>query len=84
MPTDNFTVILQFASQNEGKITTAQANELLADRYYCNGAHYVSESLTRMVRNGTLNRVSRGHYEINPGFKKRRTQIESEQQQKLL
>ena len=57
--------LVQHALRNEGRLTKAEANDLLKRFYYHNHAHYVSEILTRMVSVGHFKRVKRGHYEIN-------------------
>jgi predicted transcriptional regulator of viral defense system len=54
--------LVQFAMCHNNSITTKQANDLIGHTYYCNGAHHVSEMLTRLVKNGTLVRESRGNY----------------------
>lgn len=80
MSQDNYTAITQFALANGNQITTSQANDLLAGNYYHNGAHYVSEILTRMVNAGRLKRIKRGVYEIGAGHKKNLDQIDNEKQ----
>lgn len=63
-------ILLDHARQHDGKITTEEANDLLAHFYYHNHAHYISEILSRLVRSGKLVREKRGHYklksDINP------------------
>lgn len=54
--------LISFALKQGGKFTTKEAVELLGRYYYCNGAHYVSEMISRMVKNGTVEKVSRGSY----------------------
>ena len=58
-------LLRQYAFAQGGEFTTAQANELLSCYYYHNGEHYVAEMLTRMVRNGQITRIKRGHYRLN-------------------
>lgn len=65
----NQTIILNWALAHDGKITTKDANDLLARGYYCNGEHYVSMLLGRMVKNGRLIRDKRGHYKLGRGLK---------------
>jgi hypothetical protein len=80
---DNYTTITKFALENGNQITTSQAHDLLAGNYYHNGAHYVSEILTRMVNAGKLKRIKRGVYEISSGHRKNLDQINNEQQTTL-
>lgn len=54
--------IVQFAMCNNNRITTKQAIDLIGHTYYCNGAHHVSKMLSRLVKNGTLIRESKGNY----------------------
>ena len=62
-------ILLGYARQHDGKITTEEANNLLAHFYYCNHQHYVSEILGRMVRSGELIREKRGHYKLKSNIK---------------
>ena len=61
-------ILLGYAHQH-GKITTEEANNLLAHFYYHNHQHYVSEILGRMVRSGELIREKRGHYKLKSNIK---------------
>lgn len=54
--------IIKFAQGNGGKISKKQANELIAHTYYHNGAKYVGEILTRLVKRQVLRRESIGNY----------------------
>lgn len=69
MSNNKATILLTFARSNDGKLTTKQANTLLARFYYCNAEHYVSEVLKRLVDSRALIRVSRGNYEVNPNYR---------------
>lgn len=60
--------ILDYVRQN-GQITTKIANQMLEHFYYHNHEKYVSEILGRMVKNGSLNRVKNGLYELGSGKK---------------
>ena len=75
-------ILIMFAYGHERKITTAQANDLMKDWYYCNHAHYVSMMLKRMVRNGTLKRTGRGRYQLLTI--KNKPEPENTEQMKLL
>ena len=70
MSTNKRNILLDYARKHDGKITTEEANNLLAHFYYHNHQHYVSEILGRLVRSGELIREKRGHYklksDINP------------------
>lgn len=57
-------ILLDHARQHDGKITTEEANNLLAHFYYHNHQHYVSEILSRLVKSGELIREKRGHYKL--------------------
>lgn len=54
--------IILFARYNGGKITKKQATDLIGHSYYYNGAHYVGEILTRLVKRQILRREKIGHY----------------------
>jgi len=43
-------------------------------RYYTNTAHYVSQSLAGMVKNGFVERVRKGVYTVGNGKKPAKTQ----------
>lgn len=60
--------ILDYVRTN-GNITTAVANQMLKAFYYHNHEKYISEILGRMVKNGSLNRVKNGLYELGSGKK---------------
>ncbi len=55
--------IIKFITEN-GRIKTSEANDLLKQHYYCNHEHYVAEILSRMVKDGTIQRKERGVYEF--------------------
>lgn len=58
-------LILAFARKNEGKITKKEVMDIPGvDDYYHNGAKYVGEILTRMVKRNILIRIKPGHYEM--------------------
>lgn len=61
--TDKRQLLINHCRDN-GSITTAQANDLLKNFYYCNHEHYVSEILSRLVKSGIFIRESRGVYKI--------------------
>jgi predicted transcriptional regulator of viral defense system len=54
--------LIEYAMCHNNRITTKQAVDLIGHTYYCNGAHHVSEMLSRLVKNGTLIRESKGNY----------------------
>lgn len=54
--------IILFAQGNGGKISKKQAVDLIGNSYYHNGAHYVGEILTRLVKRQVLRREKIGHY----------------------
>ena len=64
MITEKQKKILQFAYNNENKVTSKNALELIGNDYYCNSEKYVSEVLSRMVKSGLLKRVKKGSFEI--------------------
>lgn len=66
---DRRQVLINHARANGDKITTKEANDLLAGCYYCNHEHYVSEILFRLVKSGLFTRLKKGHYEINQNYR---------------
>jgi hypothetical protein len=62
--TRNQTIITDFARQNDGNISKKQAVELLDRYYYSNGAFYIGNSLSKMVKSGILERLKRGHFKL--------------------
>lgn len=59
-----FEQILQFAVENGGTFTSKDANRLIGHMYYCNGAHHISQMLSRHVKNGTIERIHKGVFRI--------------------
>lgn len=55
--------IFDYCKEN-GFITKATVNDMLAGQYYHNGKKYVGEILTRMLKQGLLIRKSRGVYKL--------------------
>lgn len=59
--------------REHGKITKAQAVQLIGGKYYYNAPKHVGDVLSRMVKSGLLRRESRGIYVMaktmlkNPG-----------------
>jgi hypothetical protein len=58
--------VINFCHQNGGNITKKQAMELIDDYYY-NGAKWVGDVLSRMVKAGMLTRVKPGTFKTGKG-----------------
>lgn len=63
--TENQKLLLEFAYNNENKISKQKAVELIGNSYYCNAKKHVGDVLSRMVNSGKLNRIRNGHFEIS-------------------
>ncbi len=66
MLTDKQKTVLEFAWQNNGKITKADAMKLI-NTHFCNGDKHVGDTLARMVKAGLLIRIKPGHFEVGKG-----------------
>lgn len=70
----NQTRILRFISEKDGEVAFSEIVEKFKTEYYDNTAHYISQSLARMVKNGTVQRVRKGVYMVGTGKKPAKTQ----------
>lgn len=66
--------ILRFISEKDGEVAFSEIVEKFKTEYYTNTAHYVSQSLSSMVKNGFVQRVRKGVYIVGTGKKPAQTQ----------
>lgn len=66
--------ILRFISEKEGEVAFSEIVEKFKTEYYANTAHYISQSLSSMVKNGFVQRVRKGVYIVGTGKKPSQTQ----------
>lgn len=66
--------ILRFISEKGGEVAFSEIVEKFKTEYYDNTAHYVGQSLSGMVKNGLVQRVSKGVYAVGTGKKPAKTQ----------
>ena len=56
--------IIRKAKAQGGSFTKANADWWLDTMYYCNAGHYSSQILKRMVEDGCIQRIRKGHYTV--------------------
>jgi DNA-binding IclR family transcriptional regulator len=66
--------ILRFIAEQAREVTFSEIVEQFKTQYYTNAAHYVSQSLASMVKNGFVERVRKGVYIVGTGKKPAKTQ----------
>lgn len=64
MSREKWTTIIRKAQAQVGDFTKADVDSWLDAMYYCNAGHYASEILKRMVEDGCIQRVKKGHYKV--------------------
>jgi Fe2+ or Zn2+ uptake regulation protein len=66
--------ILRFISEKDGEVAFSEIVEKFKTEYYTNTTHYVSQSLSIMVKNGFVQRVRKGVYIVGTGKNPAQTQ----------
>lgn len=62
-------LILRKAKDQDGHFKKAEVTAWLAPFYYAGEAHYAQEILARMVKDGCIKRIKKGHYQVMRGPK---------------
>jgi predicted transcriptional regulator of viral defense system len=67
MSREKWMMILRKAKEQDGIFKKADATAWLAPLYYAGEAHYAQEILARMVKDGCIKRIKKGHYQVMRG-----------------
>jgi predicted transcriptional regulator of viral defense system len=69
MSREKWMLIIRKANEQGGQFKKAEVTAWFAPLYYAGEAHYAQEILARMVKDGCINRIKKGHYQVMRGPK---------------